>query len=408
MFIKTRRAVMQRLLPPAFDMPAKLETLADKGNESDSLSADQQAAIWKAMKRLYRRGLNPGVGLAIRYQGKLAFNRTLGYGNLAQQRVMKVDDPTCLFSASKAITAMLVHHLIETGELSVTDRVTKFIPEYAQHGKSKTTILDLLAHRAGIARLPDANPDILYDTHAAVERLIAARPNTPVGKRQAYHAITGGFILGEIIERVTQQPLNALLDEVIRQPLGMTYFHYGIAPELQNRVPLHYVAGPKPALLDTYLTHAVGGDLDMIVDVSNDSRFMQAVIPAGNLYATAEETTRFYQMLLDGGVWQGKRVFSEATIRRAIHSVSAPVVIDGSLLAPVRFSEGFMLGGQVFSPFGPRTKGCFGHLGFVTIVTYADPARDMSVALVTTGKGVIGTQITDVFNLLGVIKKQVA
>lgn len=406
MFASTRKAVVSRLLPPAFNIPNDLLSITDIGADESVFSPAQYEAIWKALKRYYRTGMNPGVSLAIRHKGKLAFNRAIGYSQLDQQSTLKADDPVCLFSASKAITAMLIHHLVENGELKLSDPVTKFIPEYAKHGKGKTTVLDVLAHRAGVARLDESDPEILFDFDVAMQRLIEAKPMTAVGKRQAYHALTGGFILGEIVKRVTQKSLNQLLDELIRKPLGMTYFQYGISPKRQPKVPLHYSAGYTPALLDMFLTHAIGGGLDMAVELSNDPRFMSAVIPAGNMYATAEELTRFYQMLLDGGVWQGKRIFEEATIRKAVKPVSSPIVIDGSLLVPLRFSAGFMLGGKTLSPFGPNSTGTFGHLGFATIETFADPTRDLSVALMTTGKGIVGTQVPDTFSLLGAIKKQ--
>jgi CubicO group peptidase (beta-lactamase class C family) len=95
--------------------------------------------------------------------------------------------------------------------------------------------------------------------------------------------------------------------------------------------------------------------------------------------------TRFYQLLLDGGTFGGKRVFEPRTVRRA-RNESAYFEVDHTLVLPVRYGLGFMLGGRHVSLFGADTEFAFGHLGFTNTYTWADPARDISVALLTTGK----------------------
>lgn len=405
MTVSAYRAIPQRLwVKPSIALPTSLSSIADIGAEADGLS-DARATIWRAMKRFYRCGMNPGISLAIRHQGDLVFNRALGYADIESRRQLRVDDPVCLFSASKAVTAMLVHGLVEQQYLRLNDRVADYLPEYACNGKQDTTIRDLLAHRAGIPRLPGAKPELLFDRAEGTRQLLMATPETAVGTRQAYHAITGGFVLGELCERVTGKDINQLLDERLRKPLGMRYFHYGIHGADQQKVPRHYLTGVKPALLDRYIEHAVGTDLGSVVDVSNDVRFMESVVPSGNLYATAEETTRFYQLLLDGGQWQGQQIYRPETIAQAIAPVSSPFVIDASLLLPVRFSAGFMLGAQRLSVFGPGTPAAFGHLGFVNIISWADPARQLSVTLLTTGKGVLGPQLASLIRLLNRINR---
>lgn len=404
--VSVKRAIPQRLwLNPPRPMPMSLQPLADIGSESDAIGCARRDAIWRSMKQFYRAGMNPGMSLAIRHRGELVFNRALGYADMDTGRLLKVDDPVCLFSASKAVTATLVHLLVDDGSLKLSDKVADYVPEFAVNGKQDISILDLLAHRAGIPRIKDASAELLFDTDEAIRRLLAATPESSAGKRQAYHAVTGGFVLGELIERVTGKPLNQVLDERLRQPLGMRYFHYGIHGAEQHKVPRHYLTGYNPAPIDAFIKHAVGAKLGEAVDVSNDARFMDAVVPAGNLYATAEETTRFYQLLLDGGNWQGQQLLGRDTIHQATRPVSRFMELDASLLLPVRFSAGFMLGARVLSLFGTNTQRAFGHLGFVSITTWADPARQLSVALMTTGKGIIGPSLPLMFKLFNDINK---
>lgn len=389
-------------------VPRRLQPLARIGNEdpltASGLSGAGRDRIWRDLKRLYRTGMFPGVALCLRRHGAVVMDRTLGHARGLyphssddQPEVLTPDIPICLFSASKAVTAMLVHHLAERGELSLNDRVTRFFPEYGQHGKERTTIAQLLSHRAGIPRIQeDVDPETLFHPDQVMELLCRARPQK-LGREQSYHAITAGFILGEVVERVSGEPLNDVLDRVIRQPLGMRYFRFG----LEGPTPAeNVVTGLKmSAPLNRYMRHAVGSTLEEVVALSNDPRFRDVVIPAGNLYATAEECSRFYQMLLDGGQWQGRQVFRPETVARAIKPVARRPRIDRTLMMPLRYSHGFMLGHRALSLYGPGTPEAFGHLGFITIFTWADPERDLSGALLTTGKTVLGTHFPALLKL---------
>lgn len=389
-------------------VPRRLHPVARIGNEAplteSGLSEANRDRIWRDLKRLYRTGMFPGVALALRRHGALFMDRTLGHARGLyphssgdQPEVLTPDTPICLFSASKAVTAMLVHHLAEQGQLSLNDRVSRFFPEYGQHGKERTTIAQLLSHRAGIPRIQeDVDPEALFHPDQVMELLCRARPQK-LGREQAYHAITAGFILGEVVERVSGESLNAVLDRVIRKPLGMEHFSFGLeGPTAAENVVTGLKMSPP---MNRYMKHAVGSTLEEVVALSNDPRFRDVVIPAGNLYATAEECTRFYQMLLNGGRWGDQQVFQPETVANAIRPVARRPRIDRTLLFPLRYSHGFMLGQQTLSLYGPGTPEAFGHLGFITIFTWADPQRDLTGALLTTGKTMLGTHFPALLKL---------
>lgn len=365
---------------------------------------DNRDRVWRDLQDLYGSGMFPGVSFCLRHRGRIILDRSLGhasgqYPNHGEPapETLTPETPICLFSASKAVTAMLIHHLVEMGEVNLNDRVTRFFPHYGRHGKERTTLAHLLTHRAGIPRIEeDVDPEILFEPDRIMELLCRAHPRG-LGRRQSYHALTGGFILGEVVERVTGEPLNTVLDRVIRRPLGMKHFRFGLeGPDAAENV----VTGLKNAgLLDRYMRHAVGTGLEEVTQLSNDPRFRNVVIPAGNLYATAEEAGRFYQMLLNGGEWQGQRLFRPETVQRAIAPVSRRPQLDRTLLFPLRYSHGFMLGERLVSLYGPGTPQAFGHLGFITIITWADPQRSISGALLTTGKTVIGPHLPRLLKL---------
>jgi len=383
--------------------------------ELGGLTDRQVAKIWSAMEGLYRTGNHPQLTLCLRRQGQVMLNRSIGHarGNgpddaaSTPKIIGTPDTPICLFSASKAVTAMLVHLLAERGEIDLLDPVSQYIPEYGVNGKRRATILHLLAHRGGVPHIEgDVTPELLFDKDAILKMLCAAEPVSPSGYRLAYHAVTAGYILGELIERVTGQGLREFLHENVSRPMGMPCFNYGLAPQFRDQVSLNSATGIYPKLgTDTYLRHVLGGDLQLAVDVTNDPRFMDTICPAGNIYTTTEQAGRFFEMLLNGGEYNGVRIFDPKTVFRATLEASR-MTIDTTLLAPMRYSAGFMLGANPVGLFGPMSKNAFGHLGFSNIFCWADPERDISVSLLSTGKSVVGTHLPALANVLYQINSQ--
>lgn len=391
----------------AVNLPKRLSEISDRGHEAPAAAAglreDQVTAIWRGMKGLYATGMSPGIALSLRRHGELFFDRTLGYADLENRNPLSIDTPVCLFSASKAVTAMLIHHLAEIGEVDLSQPVCHYLPEYGCEGKERTTLMHVLTHRGGVPRVQaPVSAEDLFNPARITELMQKAVPQNP-GRTQAYHAVTAGFILGAVIERVTGAPLNDLLDSVIRKPMGMKYFTFG----LQSGTPAkNYTTGLRLAPVDMFLKYAVGAVLQDVVDVSNDPRFLGITLPAGNLFATAEEASRFFQMLLNGGSWNGKQIFRPDTVRRATSSIGKGSKLDRTLMIPLEYSPGFMLGARTLSLYGPRTPRAFGHLGFISIYCWADPQRDLSGALLTTGKGIIGPHLPALLALQMQINRQ--
>ncbi|WP_287907061.1 serine hydrolase domain-containing protein [Acinetobacter sp.] len=369
--------------------------------ELGGMTAKQVDKIWQSIEHLYQTGNHPLISMCLRRKGQIMLNRSLGHasGNSADGLsknavVANPDTPICLFSASKMITAILIHMLDETGEINLLDPISYYIPEYAQNGKRRATIFHLLSHRGGIPRIEmEVTPELLFDKDQILQYLYAAQPISPAGSHLAYHAVTAGYILGELIERVTGQDIRQFLHEHIEKPMDMQFFNYGLRPEYRDQVALNYPTGVHPKLgTDLYLNHVLGGGLQLAVDVTNDPRFMDTVCPAGNIYTSAEQANRFFEMLLNGGEYQGKQIMSPETVFRATLPTST-TNIDRTLLAPMRYALGPMLGSNPLGIFGPMTGQAFGHLGFSNILCWADPQRDISVSILNTGKAVMGTHI---------------
>lgn len=366
--------------------------------------------IWAAAEDLYRSGYHPGVGLCIRQGGELLLNRTIGHarghgpGEEGPGAPLELDTPISLFSSSKAITALLVHQLAAEGHLSLHDPVCEYIPEFAAQGKHRTTVEQVLAHQAGIPSFPtEFGIEHASDWDAVIDVLCRMPPISKAGRMTAYHAITGGFVLGEVAQRATGEALPDILDRVLRTPLGLKDFRYGVRPEDNDRVALNYFTGPPlPAPLAWMAKKALGIPFEEACAVSNETVFLNNVIPAGNIYGSAEEACRVFAMLGNGGRWEGREVMAEDTVR----TLAAPfgrIRYDRMLRIPIRYSRGFMLGHPVLSLYGPRNPLAFGHLGFLNILCWADPERDIAVSLLTTGKAAVGPHLAPLSRLLALI-----
>jgi CubicO group peptidase (beta-lactamase class C family) len=352
--------------------------------------------IWRSMVRLYDGGLHPAAALCVRVHGRVVLDRAIGHlrGNDpftdgSEPRVpIRHDSLFSLFSASKAVTAMLIHMLDERGTVHLDDPVVEFIPEFGQHGKEAITLRQLLTHRAGIPTVPGTPIDerLLGNWEGIIDVLCKARPLSRPGRRLAYHALTSGYVLAEVIRRVTGRDIRTFLRDEVLRPLGFNHFNFGVEPHEVDQVARHVLTG-MPALPphSWLLERSLGVSLERAVALSNSAAFLTHPVPSGNIVGTAEEASRFFQLLLNEGELDGIRVFDRRTVRRAIAEQSY-LEIDSFLGLPVRYGMGFMLGGTRFSPYGEESSHAFGHIGFTNVIAYADPERALSVGLMTSGK----------------------
>jgi CubicO group peptidase (beta-lactamase class C family) len=399
------------------DLKSVTTTAAEADPESVGMSAHGVNRIWAAARNLYKSGVHPALQLCLRRNGQVVLDRAIGHarGNGpddppdAPKVLATPDTPFCVFSTSKAITAMVVHLLHERGALSIDDRVTDYIPEYGSHGKGDTTIAHVLSHRAGVPTLPRKVLDIenVSDAELITEAICEAKPFVKPGTLLAYHAISGGFILGEIVQRVTGRSIREVLGESILDPLGFRWTNYGVRPEDVEEVGLSYATGPRllPPL-SNMAARVLSRPVDEVVQISNDPRFLTSIIPAGNLITTGNELSRFFEIFRAGGEIDGVRIMQPSTIHRALEEQSR-LEFDLSLGFPTRFSYGLMLGAKVLSLYGRDTDLAFGHLGFINIIGWADPERGISGGLINSGKPILYPELPRFFGLMQLIASEV-
>lgn len=395
-------------------VPSDLASITTVGSEEDpgavGLNRRVIERIWSSARDLYRSGVHPAVQLCLRRHGRVVLDRSIGHarGNGpddprdAEKVLVTPDTPYCVFSTSKAITAMVIHLLHEQGALDIHERITEYVPGYGRHGKQETTIAHVLAHRAGVPTLPRKLLDVerVGDRELVIEAISDAKPFVKPGTLLAYHALSGGFILGEIVHRVTGKPIREVLAERILDPLGFRWGNYGVAPGDVDRVGRNYATGPKliPPM-SNLVSRVLGQPVEKVVDLSNDPRFLTSVVPSGNVVTTANELSRFFEIFRAGGILDGVRIMQPETIHRALEEQSR-LEFDLSLGFPTRFSYGLMLGAKVLSLYGRDTDLAFGHLGFINIMGWADPERGISGGLINSGKAIVYPELPRFYGLM--------
>ena len=378
-------------------MPADLDAVTAVGDEDPGgLDSAALNRIWDAARHWYRAGMHPAIQLCLRHNGKVVLNRAIGHGwgngptdaPDAEQIPVSTETPFCVYSAAKAISTTVVHMLVERGSFSLDDRVCDYLPNYTGHGKERTTIRHVMTHSAGVP-FATGRPDLrrMNDSDYARTQLGELKPIHRPGLMHIYHGLTWGPLIREIVSAATGRNIREILGTEILDPLGFRWTNYGVAEaDVALVAPSHVTGKPLPAPLAAGLKIALGGSMTQIIPFSNTPLFLTSVVPSSNTVSTADELSRFAEILRRGGELDGVRVLRPETLRTAVAQCRRlrPDVATG--LAPMRWGTGFMLGSKRFGPFGRDAAAAFGHTGLTNVAIWADPSRALAAGLISSGK----------------------
>ncbi|MFB6212035.1 MAG: serine hydrolase domain-containing protein [Halobacteriales archaeon] len=292
-----------------------------------------------------------------------------------------------LFSCTKPYAGVCLHQLVDAGELAYDDRVVDHWPEFASPGtpKATATVRQVLSHQSGLPTGPiDDDPTEWTDWSAAVSAMERAELDFEPGSTAAYHALNYGWLVGELVRRVSGTPIDEYARENVFEPLGMDETSIGLGdadPEtvatLVGFEEFDRCRDPGIGLEDSDNAEAAA--------LFNQPAIQRAVIPAATGIGTARDMARFYACLANDGALDDTRILSAETAR-ALRTEQIAVERDGTLGTPRRYGLGVELAGTAWDKYGTISPSrVFGHGGLGSIVGWGDPAANIGFAYVTNG-----------------------
>jgi CubicO group peptidase (beta-lactamase class C family) len=339
-------------------------------------------SVRAAFAASFAAGREVGASFAATLDGAPIVDLWGGFADAACTRPWERDTIVNVFSTTKAMTALAAHVLVDRGMLDVDAPVARYWPEFAQAGKRDLPVRHLLSHRAGLAAIRTPLPRAaLYDWERMADALAGETPWWEPGRASGYHAITFGYLVGEVARRIAGTTLGAFFRDEIARPLGAD-FHIGLDAADDGRVaelvPPPTAANARGALDPGSLLAKVMANPPITPDIANTRAWRAAEIPAANGHGNARSVARVMTALACGGTVDGVRLLREETLARAI-AVQADET-DLVLGFPIRWGLGFMVASE-HVPFGPNPR-TFGHGGWGGSLGVADQDARLAWAYV--------------------------
>jgi CubicO group peptidase (beta-lactamase class C family) len=331
-----------------------------------------------------------GASLAV-YRGEtLVVDLWGGHRDATRTAAWTPDTLVNVWSTTKGVTAIVLAALVGQGKLDYAAPVARYWPEFAQNGKAEITVSQLLSHQAGLPGFAEPTPlTDFYDWETVTRRLAAQAPMWPPGTKNSYHAMTFGFLAGELIRRVSGQSVGQYLARAVAGPLGADIF-IGLPEAEEARVaPLIAPRIAAPFDLDKMAPEAVVAITNPAMEptIPNDRAWRAAEVPAGNGQATARGLARLYAAMAQGGSLDGVRLMGRETVEAMIAVQTRRV----DLLLGVAPYWGHGVIRNQAGVYGPRPE-VFGHSGWGGSFGCADLQSGVSIGYVMNqmGEGVVG------------------
>src|SRR5215831_9450561 len=326
-------------------------------------------AVPNALAGLLDRG-DAGGSVAVFVDGEPVVDVWAGFADADRTIPWQRDTITNVWSVTKTMTALCALVLADRGELDLAAPVGRYWPEFAVAGKDKVLVRHLLAHTAG---LPDWDGPVadLYDWPSATARLAAQAPQWEPGTAAGYHSLTQGFLVGEVVRRITGRSLGDFFAAEVTGPLGAD-FHIGLPAEHDHRVA---ATVPPPGRDDDYAASSAAPSdappspgTPLRVRDGNSAAWRRAQNPAVGGYGNARSVALVQSVMACGGTLRGRRLLSQAGCDR----VTEEQGVDSLLGMPVHWGLGYAL-------FGSN----YGWGGWGGSIVMVDPGERLAVAYVT-------------------------
>ena len=335
----------------------------------DGFIHDRFAPVRAAFEANLANGSDVGASYCATIDGEVVVDLWGGFADAARTRPWERDTIINVYSTTKTMTALTALLVADRGDLDFDAPVAKYWPEFAANGKQDVKVSHLMSHSAGLSGWKEPiSPEDLYDWDKMTSLLAAQAPFWEPGTASGYHAITQGYLVGEVVRRVTGKSLGTVFREEIAEPLGAD-FHIGLPASEDARVAELIPPPPGGGIADgvqTELQHNMSHNPGVDVLATRTREWRGAEIPAAGGTGNARSIALVHTILANGGVARGKRFMSEAGCRKALE-----LQIEGQdliLAMPARFGMGFGLGGGTLPLPNPNTIFWGGYGGSLVII----------------------------------------
>ncbi len=325
------------------------------------------------LEKLQQEKMQIGSQFYLSRHGKPLADFALGWSRL-DTVPMTPETMMIWFSSTKPVTAVAVAQQWERGKFELDDPVAKYIPEFGNHGKEAITIRHVLTHRGGFRRADGGNKSLSRTMAENLKLIYQAElePGWAPGKKAGYHPTSGWFILGELVQRVSGRKFSDYVREEIFLPLGMRDCWIGM-PVARFRAYGNLIGW-------MYATRP--GVEPQPTPVPNSEAFNTDCSPGAGGRGPMRELGRFYEMLLNHGALDGRRILSSQTVE-AITARHRVGMLDQTFGIVMDWGLGFNVDSHLYGNYcSDRT---FGHGGAQSSAGFCDPEYGLVVAMVLNG-----------------------
>ncbi len=303
---------------------------------------DRFAAVAEEFEKNFTERGDVGASFAATLEGEFVVDIWAGHADAQRSRPWQQDTIVNVYSTTKTMAALCALMLADRGALDLDAPVSKYWPEFAANGKAGVKVKHFLSHSAGLPSFErKMSADELYDWQTCITLLAGQAPLWEPGKHSGYHAITQGYLIGEVVRRITGNSLGSFFRDEVAQPLGAD-FHIGTPreqfPRIADLIPARQAA-PAMTLDPDSIAAKVFANLDLAPATTRTDGWRMAEIPAANGHGNARSVVRAQTALVNSGKAFGVELLSAAGCRRVLEEQTSGA--DLVLGFPLRFGMGY-------------------------------------------------------------------
>ncbi len=363
--------------------------------EINGFTQDRFAGARTAFDANIANGSDIGASYCATLDGETVVDLWGGHADEAKTRPWEKDTIVNVYSTTKTMTALCALLLADRGELDFNAPVARYWPEFAANGKEGVTVAHLMSHSAGLPGWDDkVTKETLYDWEKATSLLAAQAPLWEPGTKIGYHAVTQGYLVGQVVRRISGQSLGTFFRKEIAEPLDAD-FHIGLPASEDHRVA-DLVPPPGGAAIsdsDTAPFYRILNNPPINPLETRTREWRAAEIPAAGGTSNARAVAEIHALLVNGGMAKGKQIMSEAGCRRALE-----FQIEGTcqvMNVPLRLGMGFGMPSERMPLPSPNTIYWGGYGGSVILIDF-----DKRTTLAYVMNKMAGTTVGDMRSVM--------